>query len=68
VDCDLGKDLLPEVGSVIIHDEDGNEPGVEHLDEIFVLERIRRLLEPDGQLLFSGKALIQLEEVLVIAR
>jgi hypothetical protein len=64
---DLGEDLLPEVGLVLVHDDQWDQPGVHHLDEILVLQFFRRWLDDHAGFLLCGQALVERHQALVIA-
>ena len=65
---ELRKDLLPEVRQVLVDDDERNEAGVEHLDQILVLQRLGGFLEYHRWFLFGRKLLVECNEALVIAR
>lgn len=48
MDLNFRKHLFPENGFVLIDDDQRNQPGVEHFQQIFILQRFRRCLEITG--------------------
>src|SRR6185436_16573567 len=38
VNGDAGEHLPPELGQIVVHDRDRNEPGVDHFEDVVVFE------------------------------
>ncbi|MNR42474.1 hypothetical protein D3C85_1609950 [compost metagenome] len=49
---DSREDLLPEVRFVLVHDDERNHPGVQHLDQVLVFQSLWCFLEDDRR--FAG--------------
>ncbi len=47
MDADGGEDLLPEPGLVLVHDDEGQQAGIDHLHQIFIFQRLRGGLDVD---------------------
>src|SRR5262245_47181549 len=64
---DVGEDLLPEVCLVLVDDNERYQPSVYHLDQILVLQRLRRFFDAHDRPVLRGKALVERHQAFVIA-
>jgi hypothetical protein len=53
---------------VLVNDDKRDEAGVEHLEQILVLQRLGGFFEPDRRFLIGRKLLVEWIEALAIAR
>ncbi|MNH30532.1 hypothetical protein D3C79_908330 [compost metagenome] len=63
---DSREDLLPKVRFVFIHDDERNHAGIQHLDQVLVLQGLRCLLEDDRWFVFASEALVKGHQALVV--
>ncbi|MNO76665.1 hypothetical protein D3C76_677410 [compost metagenome] len=63
---DIWEHFLPEVRFVLVHDDEGNHAGTQHLDQILILQSLRCLLENDRRFFLVGEALVEGHQALVI--
>ena len=64
----LGEDLLPEVGEVVLDDGHLDEAGVHHLEDVLVLEILRRQPDFHRRLLRLRELGVERLDALVVAR
>ena len=65
---DLRKDLLPELRDGVVDDDERNQTGIEHLDQVLIFQCLGSLLEHNEWLLRCRQLLVECNEALVIAR
>ena len=53
---------------MLVDDDERNDAGIEHFEQIFILERLRRILEHNRRFLFRCKPLVQRNQTFVVAR
>ena len=68
VKLQLGQHLGPELRQVVVHDDVLDEPGVGHLEQVLVLEVVRREPNPRRLLAALGQVGVQLLDALVVDR
>ncbi|MNI07143.1 hypothetical protein D3C73_601480 [compost metagenome] len=63
---DIREDLLPENRLVLIHDDQRNHTGAQHLYQVLILQSFRCLLEDYRRFVLADEALIEGYQALVI--
>src|SRR5262249_43573324 len=56
---DLREDLLPEVCLVVVHHDDLHKPCIQHLEQVFVFQFLRRSFEDDLRFALLLKLLVR---------
>ena len=67
VDGEVRKDLLPEVGEIVVDHDGRDQAGVHHLEQVVVLEVRRRLADHHRRLPLGLELLVEREQALVVA-
>src|SRR4029079_7144208 len=62
------KNLFPEIGLVLVNDDERDETGVEHLEQILVFQCLGGLLDFHWRLLCRHELLVEGDDALVVAR
>ena len=66
VDFDLVIDVFPQIGDVIVHDGGRDEAGVDHLEDVLVLELLVGDDNVHRPLAFGGERGVEPPEAVVI--
>ena len=66
VDLDGGKNLLPEASLVLIHDDEGQQAGIDHLHQILIFQGFRGRLYVDEGLTRGFAGLVIGDEALEV--
>ena len=67
VNAQIRKDLLPEVRQIVVNDDGRNQPRVHHLDQVVVLEVLRRGANHDRRLPLGLEPVVEREQALMVA-
>ena len=67
MDLDMVEDLLPELCFVAVHDDHGNQTGIDHLQQILVLENFIGYNQIHFRLAGLLERLVQLHQALEVA-
>jgi hypothetical protein len=67
VNRDVVKDLVPERGLVAVHHDQGDEAGIEHLEQVFIFQVLVCRHNLDRAFTFAFKAFVEFSKALVIA-
>ncbi len=68
MNLNVGENLFPEQSLVAVDDGQWNQARVKHLYQIFILQRFGRRFDGDGGQRLLGKARVERDQALVIAR